>query len=283
MKYVLITGVSSGIGYDCAKEILRCGYHVLGSVRRKDDVAKLQNEFGAAFTPLIFDVCKIQEVNAAVPVVQSRVGRNGLYALINNAGIAVAGPLNSLPLDQMRYQFEVNVFGQLTVIQSFLPLLGAAKQSPLPPGRIINISSTSGGRTYPFMGSYSASKFALEAMSTALRRELMIYGIKVIVVRPASTWTDIWKKVPDVEEYHDNDYYPYLKKMRDYMTSASRDDMMPVTKVSRVLLRILNSKNPKTRYVVTQRRFRNWIITRMLPERTLDKIIASKLGFIIYR
>jgi NAD(P)-dependent dehydrogenase (short-subunit alcohol dehydrogenase family) len=280
MKNVLITGASSGIGYECVKDLVKLGYHVFGSVRRQEDAEKLRNTFGGeACTPLLFDVTDIKQIMAAVPVVKAEVGQSGLNGLVNNAGIAVAGPLNSITLEQLRWQFEVNLYGQLSVIQSFLPLLGAGKNSPYPPGRIVNISSTSGGRTYPFMGPYSASKFALEALSTALRRELLLYGIKVIVIRPASTWTPIWQKVPELTDYQNNDYYPALKRMRDYMVNGSREDMMPVAQVSRVIVQALTSKNPRNQYVVTRTRFRNWLMAHVIPDKILDKIITSKLGF----
>jgi NAD(P)-dependent dehydrogenase (short-subunit alcohol dehydrogenase family) len=280
MRHVLITGASSGIGYECIKDLVNLGYHVFGSVRQRADAEKLRNDFGAdACTPLLFDVTNLQQIAAAVPVVKARVGQSGLFALINNAGIAVAGPLNAITLEQLRYQFEVNLFGQLSVIQAFLPLLGAELNSPYQPGRIINISSTSGGRTYPFMGPYSASKHALEALSTALRRELLLYGIKVIVIRPASTWTPIWQKVPELTDYQYNDYYPALQRMRDYMVNGSREDMMPVAQVSRVIVQALTGKNPRNQYVVTRARLRDWLMAHVIPAKILDKIIASKLGF----
>jgi len=279
MNHVLITGASTGIGYECLKDLVQFGYHVFGSVRRREDAEKIQNDFGPACTPLVFDITNNQQITAAVALVTTGVGHSGLSALINNAGIAVAGPLNTITLDELRYQFEVNLFGQLTVIQSFLPLLGAAKNSPFPPGRIINISSTSGGKTYPFMGPYSASKHALEALSTALRREMLLYGIKVIIIRPASTWTPIWQKVPELTAYQQNDFYPALKRMRDYMVNGSRGDMMPVSQVSRVIVKAVTGKNPKKLYVVSRARFRDWLMSHMIPDHILDKIISSKLGF----
>ena len=278
MKYILITGVSTGIGYECTRDLIKLGYHVLGSVRQKEDAERLKREFGSAFTPLLFDITNGTQIQSAVPVVQGKVGPAGLYALVNNAGVAVAGPLSTLSLDELRYQFEVNLFGQLKVIQSFLILLGAEKNSSYPPGRIINISSTSGGKTYPFMGPYSSSKHALEAVSTALRREMMLYGIKVIVVRPASTWTPIWQKVTDLAGFRDSDYYPFLKRMRDYMVNAARQDMMPVSKVSRIIVRAITTRNPRTHYVVAASKFRDWILPRILPDHVLDRIIAKKLG-----
>jgi NAD(P)-dependent dehydrogenase (short-subunit alcohol dehydrogenase family) len=279
MRFVLITGVSTGIGYECTRDLVQLGYHVFGNVRRQEDADKLQKEFGSACTPLIFDVTDNRQIAAAVPVVREKIGSQGLYALVNNAGIAVVGPLNTIALDQLRYQFEVNLFGALAVIQYFLPFLGADIKSPYPPGRIINISSTSGGKAYPFMGPYSASKHALEALSTALRREMILYGIKVIVIRPASTWTPIWQKAPELAAYQLNDYYPSLKRMRDHLVNGSRGDMMPVTRVSRVIVKALTSDHPRTHYVVTRSRIKNWIMFQILPAPILDKIIARKLGF----
>ena len=164
MKSVVITGVSTGIGYGCAADLCRRGYRVFGSVRTAGDAERLQRELGNAFTPLVFDVTDAGAVKEAAAQVKSAVGNEGLSGLVNNAGISKPGPLATLPPDDVRQHFEVNVMGVVHAVQAFLPLLRRAK------GRIVNISSVSGRIAYPFMGPYAASKHALEALSDSLRR-----------------------------------------------------------------------------------------------------------------
>ena len=222
--YVLVTGASSGIGYATVAELLDADYKVLGSVRTQADADRLAQEFGDNFHPLIFDVTDADTVQAAAAQTRDIVGDNGLYGLVNNAGIAVGGPLQHLPLAEFRQPFDVNVFGTLTVTQAFLPLLGADHSSSLPAGRIVNISSISGHTVYPFVGPYAASKYALEALRDGLRRELLIYGIKVILVVPGSVNTPIWKKADaqDFERYQDTDYGPALDEIRKNVDDAGR-------------------------------------------------------------
>jgi NAD(P)-dependent dehydrogenase (short-subunit alcohol dehydrogenase family) len=150
MNYVVITGASTGIGYATAAELARHGCHVFGNVRKAVDAERLRLALGDNFTPLLFDVTDQEAVWAAAKQVETRIGAAGLAALVNNAGIAVAGPLLHLTLDDLYHQFAVNLFGLVGVTQAFLPLLGAHKFAPHPPGRIINISSVSGRIAYPF-------------------------------------------------------------------------------------------------------------------------------------
>ncbi len=169
-EYVVVTGVSSGIGHAITVDLTEQGYHVFGSVRTQEDADRVQAEFGERFMPLIFDVTDGDAVRRAADQVTAVAGEIGLAGLVNNAGIAVGGPLMHLPIDEMRRQLEVNVVGVLQVTQAFLPLLGAQPDPPFESGRIVNISSVSGHIAYPFMGPYAASKHALEAMTDSLRR-----------------------------------------------------------------------------------------------------------------
>ena len=182
-KYVVVTGTSTGIGHASAAELIAHGYHVFGSVRNEADGERLQAELGPAFAPLVFDVTDSDAVYSAAEAVEDVLGDDNLVGLVNNAGIAVAGPLMDIEMDKVRHQFEVNVLGVLTVTQAFLPLLGACEDASEPPGRIVNISSVSGHTAYPFLGPYCASKHALEAFSDSLRRELLLYGVDVISSR----------------------------------------------------------------------------------------------------
>ncbi len=279
MKYIVITGASSGIGYDAARYLIARGYHVFGSVRKQADGDRVQAALGEQFTPLLFDVTDGVAVATAVSQVTEKVGGNGLAGLVNNAGIAVAGPLMHLPLEEFRQQFEVNLFGLLDVTQKFLPLLGAMPNASHPPGRIVNISSVSGKIVYPFMGPYAASKHALEALSDALRRELLLFNIDVVVIEPGSVQTPIWDKAQDLDttQYNDTAYKGMLDGMKRVFVNQGKNGI-PVEKVSEVIYEALTKEKPKTRYVLARKLLTSWLLPRYLPDRRFDKIIAKRLG-----
>lgn len=174
----------------------------------------MQEALGESFTPLLFDVTDAPAIQAAVEQVRTALGEeDNLVGLVNNAGVAVAGPLMHLPVAELRQQFEVNLFGLVAVTQAFLPLLGARPDTTVMPGRIINLSSVSGRIAYPFMGPYAASKHALEGLSDSLRHEL-IYGIDVILIEPGSVRTPIWDKAEqlDINRYANTDYVADLRE-----------------------------------------------------------------------
>lgn len=279
MKYVVITGASTGIGYDAARYLIDRGFHVFGSVRKQADADRVQGELGEQFTPLLFDVTDGGAIETAVTHVTEMVGSNGLAGLVNNAGIAVAGPLMYLPLDELRWQMEVNVLGQLAVTQKFLPLLGAVPHAPHPPGRIVNISSVSGKVVYPFMGPYAASKHALEAISDALRRELLIFGIDVIVIGPGSVQTPIWDKAQELntELYSHTPYKQIMEGMKKVFVGQGRSGI-PVEKVSEVIFEALTKEKPKARYALARKMLSGWLLPRYLPARMFDNVVAKRLG-----
>ncbi len=279
MKSIVITGVSTGIGYDVTQRLLQRGYRLFGSVRKQADAERLQEVFGENFVPLLFDVTDAAAVDTAVSQVTSIVGHNGLHALVNNAGISVTGPLMHVPVDDLRWQFEVNLFGLLDVTQKFLPLLGAIPNASHPPGRIVNISSVSGKIAYPFMGPYAASKHALEAISDSLRRELFLYGIDVILIEPGTTKTPIiGKTAVQADNYPETDYGSVLAEFGKKAV-ARQNSALPVAKVSAAILHALESKSPKARYAVPRKWFTGWIAPRIIPTRWFDKIVANRLGF----
>lgn len=279
MKYIVITGASTGIGYDAARYLIARGYHLFGSVRKVADGQRVQAELGEQFTPLLFDVTDGDAVETAVSQVSQRIGSSGLAGLVNNAGIAVAGPLMHIPLAELKHQFNVNLFGLFDVTQKFLPLLGAATNLGHPPGRIVNISSVSGKIVYPFLGPYAASKHALEALSDALRRELLIYGIDVVVIEPGSVKTPIWDKAQELDttKYEQTDYKNLLDGMKKVFVSQGKAGI-PVKTVSETIYHALTAERPKTRYVLARKLLSGWLIPRYLPDRRLDKIFAKRLG-----
>ena len=191
MKSVVITGASTGIGWAAAKVLLGHGFRVFGSVRKQADADRLTSEFGANFTPLLFDVTDEAQVRAAAREVRNALNGETLAGLVNNAGIAVAGPALELSVDDFRRQMDVNVVGPLIVTQAFGPLLGADTSLKGPRGRVVMISSVAGKNGNPLTGPYSASKHAIEGLSESLRRELMLFGVDVIVIAPGAVKTPI--------------------------------------------------------------------------------------------
>lgn len=277
MKSVVITGVSTGIGYATAAALCRRGYRVFGSVRSAHQAEPLQREFGETFTPLLFDVTDADAIKSAATEVTSALGGDGLSALVNNAGVSTPGPLSVQSPDAVRRHFEVNVIGVLHAVQAFLPLLRRPKGTPSPPGRIVNISSLSGRIAYPFMGAYAASKHALEALSDSLRRELLIYGVDVIVIEPGAIDTPIWDKAAHIRTaFQETEYGPVLQTV-DLL--AARRRAMPVATVTRRVIDAIEHRRPKARYVIPDQRLKYWLIPRMLPDRWLDRIIDKMLNF----
>lgn len=281
MASVVVTGASTGIGWGCVKVLAGKGFHVFGSVRKQADAERLQKEFGASFTPVMFDVTDEAAVKAGARAVEAALKGETLAGLVNNAGIAVSGPLLHLDVADFRRQLEVNVTGQLVVTQAFAPLLGAAPGATTKtPGRIVMISSVGGKTASPFVGPYSASKFALEGLSESLRRELMLYGVDVIVVAPGAVATPIWDKADevDVSRYANTPYFKPLMAVKDYMLKLGRSGFPP-EKIGGVVHEALTAASPKTRYVVTPEPFQNWMVLT-LPKRMVDNTIAKRLGLV---
>ena len=280
MKYVLVTGVSTGIGYSAVEHLVNSGYGVFGSVRKQEDATRLQSVFGENFIPLIFDVRDEEAILESVKVVELKLRSNDeLVAIVNNSGIALGGPIQHLPTDVYRKQFEVNLFGVISVTRSYLKLLGAYRGSAHQ-GRIVMISSVSGKRSFPFVAPYTASKHALEALSDSLRREMMLYGIKVVIIEPGPIKTPIWDKAPSTEEnpFLETDYEPALRNFYRQMVTKGKVEGLPVERVGTLVERVITIKNPKTRYVITGRKWLDFILPGILPDRWLDKLFAKFLG-----
>lgn len=274
-QHVLITGVSTGIGYDAARYLIARGFYVFGSVRTQADAERVRASLGERFTPLLFDVTDAAAIKAAVSEVAAAVGDSGLHALVNNSGISGPAPLMHVPLDEVRQMFEVNVLGLLAVTQAFLPLLGARSNCPHPPGRIVNISSISGGLAFPLLGAYAGSKHAVEALTDALRRELDLFGIAVIGIEPGNIRTPIWEKATEADtRFADTAYAPYMAKVPQLLAAMSRK-AAPVELVSRTIHKAITAPRPKTRYPLTPL----WRIARMGTDRMLDRLTRAAMGF----
>ncbi len=279
-RSVVVTGVSTGIGWGAVKVLTGRGFHVFGSVRKQADADRLKQEFGDSFTPLIFDVTDAKGANAAAGTVRAALNGQTLAGLVNNAGIAVAGPLLHLPVDEFRQQLEVNVTGVVIATQAFAPLLGAEDGLTGPKGRVVNISSVGGRNASPFMGPYSASKFALEGLSESLRRELLIHGIDVIVVAPGAVATPIWDKADEVDTgpYAATVYGPALARIKGYMLSMGKNGLPPEA-IGEAINKALTVAKPRHRYVVSPSPFEVFM-TELLPRRTMDRIVGKRLGLL---
>src|SRR5512141_425663 len=227
MRSVVITGASTGIGWATAKLLLDRGFRVFGSVRKAADAERLKAGFGANFTPLLFDVTNEAAVLAAAREVRAALDGGTLCGLVNNAGIAVAGPVLELAADEFRHQMNVNVIGPTIATQAFGPLLGSDPSRKGPRGRIVMISSVAGKSGNPLMSAYSASKHAIEGLSESLRREMMLFGIDVIIVAPGAVKTPIWSKAEevDISGYRNSPFFPALQKVRAVMLQFGKNGL----------------------------------------------------------
>lgn len=278
-RAVVVTGASTGIGRAAVARAVREGVHVFASVRKQADADSLTQEFAGAVTPLLFDVADEAAVRAGAAQVAAALGGRRLFGLVNNAGIAVPGPLLHIESDDLRRQMEINLIGVHSVTRAFADLLGADPARTGKPGRIVMISSVGGERAMPFVGPYNASKFALEGYSESLRRELMLFGIDVIVIGPGSIATPIWDKAEqnDLARFGNTAYGPAAERVADYMIKQGRDGL-PASDVGDLIWRVLSDDAPKPRYAILRNAFFDRTIPSLLPKRMLDRIIARRLG-----
>ncbi len=276
---VVITGASTGIGRACALYLDELGFRVFAGVRRQVDGAALQEKASARLTPLFIDVTKTETIAEAAHSVADSLGDERLIGLVNNAGIAVGAPLEFVPIDDLRRQLEINVIGQVAVTQAFLPLLRAGQ------GRVINMSSISGRIAMPFVGPYNASKFALEAVTDALRLELHPWNIKVISIQPGAIATPIWEKSlakanetleklpPAAHQLYGDRVTALLRTTEETGAHGS-----PPEAVAYAVAHALTAKRPKLRYLVGWDAKMGALLKTLLPARLRDWVIlrASK-------
>jgi len=281
---IVMTGASTGIGEACALELDRRGFRVFAGVRREADGERLRARGSDRLTPVRIDVTDGASIAAASQTVASTVGEAGLSGLVNNAGICVAGPLELLPLAELRKQFEVNVFGPIAVTQALLPLLRRGR------GRIVNVSSISGRVACPYLGPYAASKYALEAMSDSLRVETRKSGVSISIVEPGSVDTPIWQKSREAcdrlrarlsEEAGRADawahYAPDVEAMHAATAGMGRRGM-PVERVVRAVVHALCARRPRTRYPVGAGIGATIFLLKFLPDRLRDALVRRAMG-----
>ena len=281
MKSVVVTGSSTGIGYHISKKLVENNFRVFGSVRSIADGEKVTNEIGPNFTPLIFDVTDETAVHESVKHVDELLDGKKLSGLINNAGIGVIGAVQNLTSEEFKYQFDVNLLGVFHCTQAYMDLLGADKNRIGSPGKIVNISSVSGEIGMPFMAAYNMSKFGLEGFSEAIRRELMLFGIDVIVIAPGPVKTPIWKKFNKVEllkRYDNSSFRESISKILSFTEKLEAAGISPEVIANRVIS-ILTDAKTKTRYRIDSQWSQNRLLS-FLPKRISDRMIAKQMKLI---
>ncbi len=291
-KTIVITGCSSGFGRCTAMELATQGWHVFATVRKEVDCASLLEEAAsrhvqANLTALLCDITQGEQVTALALQVATLLRDETvsadqdtavppLDALLNNAGTAYGGPLELLPLEDLRAQMEVNFIAHVAIIQAFLPMLKAAR------GTIINVSSVGGRISVPATAAYSASKYALEAASDALRLEVIPFGVRVVIIEPSSSPTSIWqtslqRSLEHLGQYKDNSPYARLLLLVEKSARRSSRVGFPAQRFADLVVRILNSRRPRARYAVPKSAAWLLFVRRFLPDRLWDALLRRTL------
>lgn len=273
---VLITGASTGIGLACAQRLCADGWRVYAGVRKEADAERLRRELPGDLRPVQLDVCKADEIAGVAARLADELGEAGLDGLVNNAGIALAAPLEFVRLEDLRRQLEINVVGLAAVTAAMLPLL---RRSPRP--RIVHMGSSSGRVAVPFLGPYAASKFAVEALGDSLRRELRPWGMAVSIVEPGAIATPIWEKSSNeadaVLEAMPPEALALYGGAVDTLRAAVEETTrraIPPERVAAAVAHALTARRPRTRYPVgLDARVQSWL-ARWLPDRWLDALLA---------
>jgi NAD(P)-dependent dehydrogenase (short-subunit alcohol dehydrogenase family) len=279
MPSALVTGASTGIGRATALRLDAAGWRVFAGVRREEDAEGLREAGSERLAPLILDVTDAAAIEAAAQTIGAETGAAGLDGLVNNAGIGVPGPLETIPMEDIRRQVDVNLFGHVAVTKEMLPLLRRA------PGRVVFISSIGGRIAFPMNGPYHLAKFGIEAAGDVFRQELRPWGIRVAIVEPGSIATPIWERsdreidrllerTPATEAL----YGKQVAAMRRVTESLSARGIAP-EKVARAIEHALTARRPRTRYLVGVDAKFQVRARRLIPTRVFDRIVARAAGF----
>jgi NAD(P)-dependent dehydrogenase (short-subunit alcohol dehydrogenase family) len=270
---VLVTGASTGIGEATVMHLRELGFSPIAAVRKDEDAERLE---GRGLRTTRIDVTDADQIAAA----REALGDEPLAGLVNNAGIAVAAPLEFLPIDRLRQQLEINLIGQAAVTQAFLPALRRGR------GRIVNVSSIGGRVGLPLVGAYNASKFGLEGLSDSLRRELRPHGVDVILIEPGGVKTPIWKKGEELADEMLEDVPPEAERLYGRMIAAvrtgtqriARETGIEPSEVAEVIGTALTSSRPRARYLVGSDAKQRAVMAKLLPARVMDRLIIRALG-----
>jgi NAD(P)-dependent dehydrogenase (short-subunit alcohol dehydrogenase family) len=275
VKSVLITGASTGIGKASALHMDAEGWRVYAGVRREEDANALREAASERLAPLMLDVTSEEQISAAAERVAAEVGEAGLDGLVNNAGIGIFGPLETLPIEDLRRQLEVNLVAQVAVTQAMLPLIRRAS------GRIVFVSSIGGRIALPFGGPYHASKYGIEAVADCMRQELRPWRIDVAAIEPGSIDTPIWEtgeriadeiaaRTPSAQEQL---YGKTIERFRVAVKRTAERGIAP-EKVAKAIAHALTAPRPRTRYVVGADARAQGLLSRFVPDRMLDRMVA---------
>jgi len=273
---VVVTGASTGIGKTCALHLDKLGFQVFAGVRKEADGDALKREASTRLTPVFLDITDAASIASVADTVAAAVGDSGLVGLVNNAGIAVVSPLEFLPITELRHQLEVNAIAQIAVTQAFLPLLRQSK------GRIVNIGSIIGRMAMPFLGSNSASKFAMEAFTDVLRMELRPWGISVSIIEPGYVATPIWEKAVAVANKSARNLPQQAHVLYGEAIAAAGKSAIKSGKagiqaevVAQAVAHALTAKRPKTRYLVGRDAKFVAVLIKFLPDRIRDWVVIN--------
>jgi NAD(P)-dependent dehydrogenase (short-subunit alcohol dehydrogenase family) len=270
---VLVTGASTGIGEAAALHLAGLGFDVVAGVRKDEDEDRLR---AAGLDTVKLDVTDPAQIEA----LRAQFADRPLAGLVNNAGVAVAGPLEFLPIESFRQQIEINLIGQVAVTQAVLPALRRAG------GRLLNVTSIGGRIAFPFTGAYHASKFGLEGVSDTLRRELRGQGIDVIVIEPGGVKTPIWRKGTEAAEEMAAALPPEMERLYGRLRESIRAESIRIAErtglepsaVAEVIGTAMTASRPKTRYLVGRDAKSRWAVAKRVPDRVMDRLIARALG-----
>jgi NAD(P)-dependent dehydrogenase (short-subunit alcohol dehydrogenase family) len=279
VKSVLITGASTGIGRASALRMDAAGWQVFASVRQEEDAAQLRDLASDRLLPLMLDVTDTERIDSVARQIAGVVGDRGLDGLVNNAGIAVMSPLETIPLDDLRQQLEVNLISQVAVTQAMLPLIRKAA------GRLVFLSSIGGRMAMPFGAPYHASKYGIEAVVDCLRQELRPWKIDVIAIEPGSIDTPIWERgeriADDVAErapaQQEKLYGETIERFRKAVRRTAERGIAP-EKVASAVHAALSAGRPRTRYLVGADARGQALLAQVLPDRLMDRIVARAMG-----
>jgi NAD(P)-dependent dehydrogenase (short-subunit alcohol dehydrogenase family) len=278
VRSVLVTGSSTGIGRATALRLDGAGWRVFAGVRREEDAESLRAAGSGRLTPVMLDVTDAEAISAVAKRLSEELGAAGLDGLVNNAGVAIPSPLETIPIDDFRRQIEVNLTGQIAVTQALLPLIRDAR------GRIVFISSIGGRIAFPLTGAYHAAKFGIEAAGDVFRQELRPWKISVSIVEPGSIDTPIWDRgertadeiggrTPHREELYGNAIASYRKVVRDL---AERG--IPPAKVAAAIEHALTARRPRTRYLVGLDAKLQARAKIFIPTSIFDRVVARVMG-----
>ena len=279
-KSIMITGISTGIGRGTLDYFVSKGFHVYGSVRSIKDANRLKRIYKDKLTTIIFDVTKLAQLKKAAAFIKKDLNDSNLLALVNNAGTSFPGPLLRQSVKDFEKQIDINLNGAFRVIKYFAPLCGAEKNNSYKKGVIFNISSLSGKIGMPGLGAYTASKHGLEGLSQSLRRELLRYGVDVVIIGPGPIKSEIFNKVDKkfLESLKKSDYAKAAKLIPKRNKNALKI-AFPAIEVGKLIFNALHNPNRKTRYTITPNKMMYWTVPMTISDRMLDRMIQKRSGF----